>query len=532
MTFFNPKFLGPKGLHARLLLAFIGISLIPLLIVSATFFYVLIGNVEDENFTKLQFVNEAKRSEIRQYMQFASRQANSMSQTNIVRYSIGEFYGFSYGFREISTEPEEAARVLRAAFGIGAGNSPTNRDDFINSALIYDNMHSQFHDDYRAFVDASEYNNVYLVNKTGRIVYSVEKDNYLAANVEGAVANSPLAKVARRILYADDEADVAFADFQLDPVTGEFVAYVAVRVKFYTRSSGVIIFRLPTDGVAKIMQSETRDAGKIFLLSSDKLVLSQPKSGAYRIGERPGFFEQSLQNLGNAKIERGLSMVPVLGSIGNVPVFDVGWNVVSEVPTADAYASADTLIAAVIAISLLAIPILFFVAFRFAKSATLPILRITDTAEAIAAGDLDRSMPNIERPIELKRLTDSFGRMRDAVRKQLVQINANVGAIEEKNAELEEADRMKDTFLANTSHELRTPLNGIVGISETLSDGAAGEISERQRSQLQLITFSARKPVRRPECFHLDARATYHRPKCFRVVHHIRSHLGLFFARF
>jgi two-component system sensor histidine kinase ChiS len=52
---------------------------------------------------------------------------------------------------------------------------------------------------------------------------------------------------------------------------------------------------------------------------------------------------------------------------------------------------------------------------------------------------------------------------------------------------------MKDTFLANTSHELRTPLNGIVGISETLTAGAAGDLSERQRSQLQLITFSARK---------------------------------------
>ncbi len=174
-------------------------------------------------------------------------------------------------------------------------------------------------------------------------------------------------------------------------------------------------------------------------------------------------------------------------------MFDRNWLLVSEVPSRDAYATANTLIGTVTTIALLAIPILFLIATRLARSATNPILRITDTAEAIAAGDLHRTMPLIEKPIELKRLADSFARMRDAVRDQLTQINQNVAAIEEKNAQLEEADRLKDTFLANTSHELRTPLNGIVGISETLSAGAAGELSERQRSQLQLITFSARK---------------------------------------
>ncbi len=186
-------------------------------------------------------------------------------------------------------------------------------------------------------------------------------------------------------------------------------------------------------------------------------------------------------------------MAPALAAFGTMQVFDQNWLLVSEVPTSKAYASVNTLIATVSALALMAIPILFLIATRLARSATRPILHITDTAEAIAAGDLNRSMPHIEKPIELKRLADSFGRMRDAVRDQLSQINANVAAIEEKNAQLEEADRMKDTFLANTSHELRTPLNGIVGISETLTAGAAGDLSERQRSQLQLITFSARK---------------------------------------
>ncbi len=58
---------------------------------------------------------------------------------------------------------------------------------------------------------------------------------------------------------------------------------------------------------------------------------------------------------------------------------------------------------------------------------------------------------------------------------------------------LKQIDRMKDEFLANTSHELRTPLNGIIGISESLLDGAAGEITPAARNNLVMVASSGRR---------------------------------------
>lgn len=50
-----------------------------------------------------------------------------------------------------------------------------------------------------------------------------------------------------------------------------------------------------------------------------------------------------------------------------------------------------------------------------------------------------------------------------------------------------ELDKLKDAFIANTSHELRTPLNGIIGISESLVEGAAGPIDPESANKLSSI---------------------------------------------
>ncbi|HEX3043476.1 MAG TPA: ATP-binding protein [Bacillota bacterium] len=54
-------------------------------------------------------------------------------------------------------------------------------------------------------------------------------------------------------------------------------------------------------------------------------------------------------------------------------------------------------------------------------------------------------------------------------------------------------DKLKDEFLANTSHELRTPLNGIVGLAESMLEGAVGGLDETQSNQLALIAYSGRR---------------------------------------
>ncbi|MGG4142657.1 ATP-binding protein [Paenibacillus algorifonticola] len=65
--------------------------------------------------------------------------------------------------------------------------------------------------------------------------------------------------------------------------------------------------------------------------------------------------------------------------------------------------------------------------------------------------------------------------------------------IEKLSTKLMLSNQIKDQFLANTSHELKTPLQGIIGLAESLAEGAAGKLPDIAVGQLRLIHTSGQR---------------------------------------
>ena len=120
------------------------------------------------------------------------------------------------------------------------------------------------------------------------------------------------------------------------------------------------------------------------------------------------------------------------------------------------------------------------------------IARYLRTGEARVIG-IGRELEGLRRdgttfPMEL-----AVSEVRGGDRPRFAGIIRDITARKQAEAALLRADALKDEFLANTSHELRTPLSGIIGIGQSMLDGATGSLSDEQRRNLDMVVASGRR---------------------------------------
>ncbi|RLB46372.1 MAG: histidine kinase [Deltaproteobacteria bacterium] len=74
-----------------------------------------------------------------------------------------------------------------------------------------------------------------------------------------------------------------------------------------------------------------------------------------------------------------------------------------------------------------------------------------------------------------------------SVRESYRELAEKNDALQSAYNRLKELDQLKSNFLATVSHELRTPLTSIIGYSEMLTSGIAGDLNEEQNEFVQTI---------------------------------------------
>ena len=161
------------------------------------------------------------------------------------------------------------------------------------------------------------------------------------------------------------------------------------------------------------------------------------------------------------------------------------WQLFLQVPNEKAFANIITIRNKGITVGLILISLSLLIVYFLSKKVIAPLLILKRAADEFGRGDLEKRVPVAS--------SDEIGELSLTFNKMALDLSSSLTELERKNQELEKLDKLKDEFLSNTSHELKTPLNGIIGIADSMIDGATGKLQKESVKNLRMISDSGRR---------------------------------------
>ncbi len=302
----------------RLLLALLGVSLIPLIALGASLYFWASGKVMQRQSALIQAIGEIKAKELERYFQLLHNQVRTFSEDRMVIESMKEFSeSFRTARQENEVTPEQLATMkdsLRSYYqsdytrrykqknndqepNIDALLEPLDDDSIflqylyikqnpnrigekqqLNRAPDDKSRYSQFHEEYhpvfRSYQEKFDYYDIFLVDiESGEIVYSVSKEVDFATSLKnGPYSGSGFAAAVDRCLQSSWKDYVAFADYQRYlPSYKDPASFIASPIIDGQKMVGVAVFQMPIKDINAIMENREGlgDSGETYAVGSD-----------------------------------------------------------------------------------------------------------------------------------------------------------------------------------------------------------------------------------------------------------------------
>jgi cell fate (sporulation/competence/biofilm development) regulator YlbF (YheA/YmcA/DUF963 family) len=156
---------------------------------------------------------------------------------------------------------------------------------------------------------------------------------------------------------------------------------------------------------------------------------------------------------------------------------DMNWSIATIYPKVDIFGEYNHLIFHVLGIALVALLVFYMLCKRAIRKQLKPLVYLTESAERIAEGHYDESIPNVKRDDEVGEFYKHFQLMQKAMAADVAQKKEQEITQQERHEELQKIyqqiqddEQVKTTFLHNITNRMIVPAESIEDSVNTLCD--------------------------------------------------------------
>lgn len=331
---------------------------------------------------------------------------------------------------------------------------------YVDDGSTYSKYHAQYHEHIRELKILFGFEDIFLVDPDGYIVYTVAKGlDFTTSLVNGPYANTPLGTVFNAANTQDGTKPVLVSDFQpYGPSNDDQASFVATPIYNEGVKVGVLIFQLNADLINQIMTSDGRwqdiglgKSGETYIVDKEHRMLSNSR---FEVEDPNAFYETmqknnvpqdvitrmkakknnigllTLNTLGADEVLKGKTGfaiyddyrgIEVLGSYEPLNIPGLNWGIIAEMDKSEAFAPiyglAKKMVINLVGIMLLIVVFASIVGIGLARQISAPIEKLSVAIKVLAEShDLTKRVKYAAKD-EIGDMVESLNQLLDSFQK-------------------------------------------------------------------------------------------------------------------
>ncbi|MGB3813231.1 MAG: methyl-accepting chemotaxis protein [Shinella sp.] len=381
---------------------------------SAVSLFVSADTVTEQVMQKLEATADGRRNEARTYLE--GMKLDLLSHSTAMP-TTQAFYGFAGAWGALGKDP---AKELHERYIENNPNPPAARYLFDTAKKDnFDRSHKQYHVTFRKHLESQGYDDLYMIDPKGNVLYSVAKAEDFGTNVlDGPYKDSGLTAAFNDAMALKEPGAIVFSDFsEYAALGGAPAAFVAAPIVMNGRTLGIMAIRVPNAKIDAIFGNSKGlgETGETVLVRADGLVLTDsartPEPDALKVRLDITNLPVGSETHGAITDAAGTDLYAAASPLS---FGGADWSVVAKITRAEASAGLMRGTLIVLGLTAVIIGLAIFAATVFSRALTRPIHQLVRAMTDLAAGNTEIQLPRENRADEIGDMVRSVAVFRTA----------------------------------------------------------------------------------------------------------------------